>query len=529
MKRLSLLLVMIITVCLSYATIDEYFDFLATTGTYTAINGTDAGISGDDMLSGVIPLGFNFAYGDDVITQIKISSNGWIDLGGTQTSSNLSNQLASTLYRPVIAALWDDTSLTGGNAQYLMTGTAPNRVFTVQYTDLQWNYYAGNQFNIQVRIYETGKIDMIYGPATGTPANASASIGINMAPGGAGWFYSVTPGPPATVSTTVENTSIAAFPAQGTIYEFNPVVPVPNDLAAMMITGNTTPTQGMEAIYSITIRNRGSNPQTTYSVKLFKEPAIELGTVAGTAIQPGEILSFNIPWTPDAAGPAVLYGKVVLAGDENTTNDQTPGLNVTVQPTGVQAVTIGDGSELANIPMNFYWMNSLFECLYYPDELGFVSGTITSLQFYNNFQTNMPNGATKIWLGTTNLQDLSGGWIPSTQLTLVFDGNVQYPAGPNTITIPLQTPYMHTPGNLVMMVNRPMDTQYYNYMDNFQAQTIGATRALAIYADGTLFDPANPPANATLSGQFPKTTIFYTGQAIVNDLGALSITGNSTP
>jgi hypothetical protein len=204
-------------------------------------------------------------------------------------------------------------------------------------------------------------------------------------------------------------------------------------------------------------------------------------------------------------------------------------LGMVASALNAEEVTIGAGDQQARVPMDFYWKNSLFECLYYPDELGFVSGTINALQFYNNFATNSPNGATKIWLGSTQQADLSAGWIPSTQLTLVYDGTVNYPGGANTINIPLTTPYMHTAGNLVMMVLRPMDGQWYSSSDNFQAQTIGTTRARKVQSDSTTYDPANPPATSTLSGQFPKTTIFYTGQAITNDLGCLSITGNLTP
>jgi len=528
MKRLSLLLVMIITVCAAFAGIDEYYTFNATSGTYTTIVGTNANISSDDAISAAIPIGFTFPYGDNVYNEVKISSNGWIGLGTSQTGSNLTNNLTSTTYVPVVAPLWDDCSLAAGSCEYLLSGTAPNRIFTIQYTNLKWRYSATTFFNLQARLYENGKIDFVYGSSTGDPTSPSASIGINMLPGGSGWFYSITPGTPATASTTTENNGVATWPGEGTIYEFNPVAPAPNDLAALSITGNTTPTAGQSYDYTITVRNRGSNPQTTYQVKLLLGTQ-EIGSVNGTPIQAGEILTFTIPWTPSTAGPGVLYGKVVLAGDENTTNDQTPPLNITVQPAGVQAVTIGTGNQLARVPMDFFYKNSLFECLFYPDELGFVSGTITSLAFYNNFVTNLPDKPTKIWLGTTNQADLSGGWIPSTQLTLVFDGNITYPSGANTITIPLQTPYMHTPGNLVMMVERPMDTQYYSSSDNFQAQTIGTARALKVQSDSTPYDPANPPAGTTPSGQFPKTTIFYTGQAIVNDLGCLSISGNTTP
>jgi hypothetical protein len=531
MKRLSLLLVMIITICLSYATIDEYYTFTATTGTYTPITGADAGISSDDAITAnAIPLGFTFPYGDQSITQVKISSNGWIDLGGTQTGSNLSNSLSSTTIRPVVAPLWDDLSLGSGSCVYVMSGTAPNRVFTIEFVNASWNYSATNQFNFQTKLYETGKVEFIYGSATGAPSSSSASIGINMAPGGAGWYYSVTPGAPATVSSTVENVTIAAFPATGTVYQFNPVVAVPNDLACMSVTGSTTPTVGVASTYTITVRNRGSVQQTTYTVKLYRGAAVEIGTVAGTTIAPATNATFTIPWTPTTAGPDNIYGKVFLTGDQNATNDQSPNLPVAVQPAGVQAVTIGDGSQTARMPIDFYWKNSLHETLYYSDELGFVSGTITSLAFYNNFVTNLPNGATKIWLGTTAQTDLSAGWIPSTQMTLVFDGVIQYPAGANTITIPLQTPFMHVGGNLVMMYNRPMDTVYYSSSDNFLCQTgTQPARTLNVYSDSTLFDPAAPPTGTTPTGQFAKTTIFYSGQLITNDLGCLSITGNTTP
>ena len=110
-------------------------------------------------------------------------------------------------------------------------------------------------------------------------------------------------------------------------------------------------------------------------------------------------------------------------------------------------------------------------------------------------------------------------------MTLVFDGNITYPSGINTITVPLQTPYMHTPGNLVMMVQRPMDTDYYSSSDNFYGLTIGTSRTLKVQSDSTPYDPANPPTGTTPVGQVPKITFFYTGQQIVNDLACLSITG----
>jgi len=518
MKKVTLLLVMIIAISLSFAAIDDFYTFNASAGTFTAITGTPVtDILADDALSAAIPIGFTFAYGENTFTEVKASSNGWVGLGTAQTSNALSNALASTTIRPVVAPLWDDLSMASGTVQYNVTGTAPNRVFTVQYQNAKWNYGATNQFTFQVMLYESGKVAFVYGPSTGTPANASASIGINMAPGGAGNYYSVTPGTPATVSSTTENTAIAAFPAQGTTYEFNPVVGAANDLAALSITGNTTPTVGQASPYTITVRNRGTNPQSTYSVKLFRGADIEVGTVAGTALAPGAITTFDIPWTPATEGITTLYGKVILAGDENATNDQTAPLTVNVQGSGTVVVTVGDGSQQARLPVDMYWMNSLFQTIYLASEIN-VGGLLTGIQFYNNFVTNLPNKPTKIWLAETTQTNLQDGWIPSTQMTLVFDGNVNYPAGPNNINIPFATPFVYGGGNLAMMVNRPLDTQYFSSSDFFQCQTVGTNRSRNVQADATTYDPANPPATATISGQFPKTTFYF----VVSGMGTLS-------
>ncbi|MCD8480757.1 MAG: hypothetical protein LRZ88_11445 [Candidatus Cloacimonetes bacterium] len=180
-----------------------------------------------------------------------------------------------------------------------------------------------------------------------------------------------------------------------------------------------------------------------------------LGSVAGVTLAPGASHSFPISWTPTVEGPMQLRGKVVLTGDQNPQNDVTQPYPITVMPEGLAVITIGDGSMMDRVPVDMYWRNSLFQTLYYPQEIN-MFGSISAIAFYNSFVTNLPQMPVKIWLGTTANDDLSGGWIPSTALTLVFDGNVDFPSGTNTITIPLTTPFVYTGGNLVMMVNRPM-------------------------------------------------------------------------
>jgi hypothetical protein len=279
-----------------------------------------------------------------------------------------------------------------------------------------------------------------------------------------------------------------------------------NDLAATLINGNTTPTVGAPSIYNVTVFNWGTAAQSTYSVKLMSGTT-ELATAAGVTINPGASVQVPISWVPTATGPITIYGKVVLTGDQNPLNDQSNNLIVTALPSGTFSLTVGDGSQNARMPVDMFYKNSVYETIIYPNELSGFIGQITGISLYNNFTTTtLTNKPTKIWIGTTTLADLSAGWIPSTQLTLVFDGTVNYPGGQNTIAINFAEPFLYLNGeNLVLMFYRPMDTAYFSSSDYFKCQTVGTNRARNIYSDSVTYDPATVTAG-TLTGQFPKIT-----------------------
>jgi hypothetical protein len=315
--------------------------------------------------------------------------------------------------------------------------------------------------------------------------------------------------PPATGATVS-----GQFPKTTFVYTGQAIV---NDLGALSISGNLTPSVGAPSPYVINIKNNGSATQSTYTVKLMKEGNVEIGSVPGTTIAPQQTLPFTINWTPTATGATYIYGKVELAGDEIAQNNQTANLNVVVQAQGVVAITVGTGGSTARMPVDMFYKNSLFETVYLSSELN-IGGLLTGIQFYNNFATNLPNMPTNIWVGETTQGDLAAGWIPSTQLTPVFSGNVNYPSGANNILVTLTTPYAYGGGNLVVMVQRPMDTVYYSSSDVFVSQSGTLTsRTRNLYSDTTAYDPANP-ATTTPQAVFPKTTLMF----VVGDMGSLS-------
>ena len=211
------------------------YSFTATTNTYTSITGTVPFLSGnendpfaDEGFATNIPIGFSFGYNSsNTYTEVSISTNGFISFG-TLNDSYITNNLATgvTGQRPIVAPLWDDINLQStNNIKYTTTGSAPNRVFIVEWVNARWGFGASAAcISFQVKLYETSNwIEFAYKQETGTPVSPSASVGLTAIGTGNNNFISLsnlTAAP--SVSTTTEVTTIATKPATNQSYIFKP-------------------------------------------------------------------------------------------------------------------------------------------------------------------------------------------------------------------------------------------------------------------------------------------------------------------
>ncbi|MFN4993783.1 MAG: hypothetical protein ACK5FU_03935, partial [Bacteroidota bacterium] len=169
-----------------YAQPANTYSFAASSGTFTPLVGataTSLASTADDAISTAFPIGFTFVYDGVSYTQAMASSNGVL-LFGTGRAGTANNNLATATatQRPGIAPLWDDLQCRQG-VNYLLSGTAPNRVLTVEWLNMEWNWGANNAvMSFQVRLYETTNVlDIIYRQEAnaGNPGGSSgASIGI---------------------------------------------------------------------------------------------------------------------------------------------------------------------------------------------------------------------------------------------------------------------------------------------------------------------------------------------------------------
>lgn len=186
----------------SYGQPQGFPTFSCGTTTYTPISGSPGPTGDDQTIQVTIP--FTYVYFGQATTTISLCSNGWVAPWNTTSTTYvnaLCTQTATDLRK--IAGFWDDLYPPGGgNIQYTTVGTAPNRAFVAQWTNV--NYFSGTgNVTFQIWLYEgSNRIEYIYGPCTSNAA-ATGSIGINDAVGGANHVISVTPG------TSCGNTTIS--------------------------------------------------------------------------------------------------------------------------------------------------------------------------------------------------------------------------------------------------------------------------------------------------------------------------------
>ncbi len=233
--------------CFTKVSSQVNYTFSASSGTYTLISGgtavtlVNAGVTDatttDEGFANNIPIGFTFNYNGVDYTTVHINTNGFLALGTPFTPANgyyendlFEGPIVLPSARPVIAPLWDDLDVTAANnISYSTSGTAPNRVFTVQYSNVVWDYSgsAGPVISFQVKFNETSNvIQFIYQQETAAIVNTSlgASIGITATGSGSGNFISLSnAGASPTASTTVSTNNIAVKPATGQVYTFTPL------------------------------------------------------------------------------------------------------------------------------------------------------------------------------------------------------------------------------------------------------------------------------------------------------------------
>ena len=225
MKKTVLFLAAILLATTSFAQhISEYYTFSESyIGDYTYLYNGDIILENTDSDGGEIPnvaIGFDFEYAGTTYSSLTIGINGAITFTGNDVYGGNELDGTATNTTDIIAPLWDDLYFSSGDDAEIRTdlsGTSPNRSFAIEWRNVNW-WGAGSSVTFKLYLNESSNdIEMYYSrvEVEETGGEIGASIGLNTGTSGDN-FISVTPGSPATVSTTTANNTI--MPSEYTDY-----------------------------------------------------------------------------------------------------------------------------------------------------------------------------------------------------------------------------------------------------------------------------------------------------------------------
>lgn len=293
-----------------YAQAISIYTFAQSTETYAQITGTTSTATGDDGSQNAIAIGFTFNFGGANYTTFSVNANGFIRLGANIAGSPWTNSTANaTNQSPLIAPFWDDNNLSTGTIRYTTSGSAPNRVLTINWHQFKiggGGSTAGASNNMLVRLYETTNVvEYVYGATFSTANVVTAYVGINS-----GSFLSVTPAATSTVSNATQNQNInntVMTNLAGKKLTFSP----PPPCSGTPSPGNTLSSVGLACSatnFTLSLQNATSGTGVTYQWQT--SPDGTTWTNAGT----------NAATFTTSQTAATFYQCIVTCGGNNGTS-----------------------------------------------------------------------------------------------------------------------------------------------------------------------------------------------------------------
>lgn len=231
----------------------NHYPFVKSSTTFTNLSGgtTLPSTFNADEQKAAIPIGFTFNFCGVNYNTVYASSNGWVSFKDVPSPGthwyydNLTSNLSAVV--PSLFPFWDDlqgsTSGTASSASYSTTGSAPTRIFTLEYRN--WRYYgaSGPSISFQVKLYENGGnnlIEYVYRQEATPPAVDGATIGIAKSATDYAVLTNASANPGLVNNSFVNN--ITTRPATGQSYLFGMPVMISSVPADKLICAGTTTT-----------------------------------------------------------------------------------------------------------------------------------------------------------------------------------------------------------------------------------------------------------------------------------------------
>lgn len=266
------------------------------------------------------------------------------------------------------------------------------------------------------------------------------------------------------------------------------------DLMAKSIDGLNYYTVGQQSDFQFTIKNIGLQTveADSYRIALMLDNGngLELYSVSGEEIEPSGEHTFNLSYTFNDISEYAVYGKIIFDNDAYQVNNTGEKFYLTGIANDSEVVEVGEVEFVSEAPIIFYYNHSLTESLYPSEDIG-EAGVIFGINNKFNFHNDELDVPVKVWMGTTTKETLDE-WVPAGQMTLVFEGDVDFLMDKRTAYLPFQTPFNYSDPtlNLVIMVQK--DTDYTSNDQYFYNYSGSGINTLTQGSNDSPIDPYSP-------------------------------------
>ncbi|MDY0344850.1 MAG: carboxypeptidase regulatory-like domain-containing protein [Lentimicrobium sp.] len=275
------------------------------------------------------------------------------------------------------------------------------------------------------------------------------------------------------------------------------------DLKAVNIDGDRLYRLGESSDFVFTIKNIGTETiaGSDYRVKLMRggDNPLEVYSIPGLEIAYSEQLSFDLSYTFGSLGEYEIYAEIEYANDQVPSNNRSNIMMLSGVAAQSEIVQVGVGTMREYLPINMSYNNSLTETIYKNTEIVSDGEIIFGITWDYDFRVAEPEVPVRIWMSMTDSASLTNGWIPATEMVLVYDGTINFISGDQTLYVPFQVPfnYSDTDKHIVIMVEKKDD--HTNTMQSFSAygSTGFSSRRFTSYTNPP--DPYNPSTGALIA------------------------------
>jgi hypothetical protein len=270
--------------------------------------------------------------------------------------------------------------------------------------------------------------------------------------------------------------------------------------------------------FDVLIKNTGVLPVlgSNYTVRLMEAPGTVVATANGVNLDSWEEAVVTVNHTFSGIASHRLYFEIDFAQDEELENNTFREVDVHVVPGSVVLDEMGtkDGIDL-NFPFNTggdtftvgdedisqtLYLNSDF------DNPGDIYGFVYA---YDNLLASdrVQELPLKVWISQTQTDDLSSGYLPNSELVLVFDGIVEILPGPNReLYIPFDQPISYTGIDNIVVQDYQFDPEWWPSISRFYATANAGPNIRTIRNfDLVEVDLMNPPTSFYSTSNFVYT------------------------